>query len=75
MDLLNGQITASVSIGPSPLPTASQICPSPSYSVLLLHITYDNVVLHTQQNGVDILTFNFGNVDPEVVTVAAVSRQ
>jgi hypothetical protein len=27
-------------------------------------LTYDNVVLHIQQNGQDILTFNFGNVDP-----------
>src|SRR5712691_1699321 len=71
----NGQITASASIGPPPLPSASQICPNPGWSVQLVSITYDNVVLHIQQNGQDILTFNFGNVDPEVVTVAAVSRQ
>ncbi len=73
----NGQITASVSIGPPPLPSASQICPNPNWAVNLVSITYDNVVLHIQQNGVDILTFNFGNVDPEVlaVPVAVVSRQ
>ena len=71
----NGQITASASIGPPPLPSASQICPNPNWSVRLISITYDNVVLHLQQNGVDLLTYNFGNVDPEVVTVAAVSRQ
>jgi hypothetical protein len=73
----NGQITASVSIGPPALPSASQICPNPNWHVALLSITYDNVVLHIQQNGVDILTFNFGNVDPEVVAVPAtvVSRQ
>ena len=60
----NGQITASATIGPPPLPSASQICPNANWSVEVLSITYDNVVLHIQQNGVDILTFNFGNVDP-----------
>ena len=60
----NGQITASATIGPPPLPTASQICPNAGWSVLLVSITYDNVVLHIQQSGVDILTFNYGNVDP-----------
>jgi hypothetical protein len=60
----NGQIAASVSIGPPALPSPSQICPNPNWSVLILRLTYDNVVLHIQQQGVDILTFNFGNVDP-----------
>jgi hypothetical protein len=60
----NGQITATVSIGPPTLPSASQICPNPNWSVVLLSLTYDNVVLHIQQNNFDILTFNFGNVDP-----------
>ena len=60
----NGQITASASIGPPPLPSAFQICPNPNWSVQLVSLTYENVVLHIQQNGVDILTFNFGNVDP-----------
>jgi hypothetical protein len=60
----NGQITATVSIGPPPLPTASQICPNPNWSVQLVSLTYDNVVLHIQQGGSDILTFNFGTVDP-----------
>src|SRR6266487_5310638 len=71
----NGQITASASIGPPPLPTASQICPNPHWNVAIVSLTYFNVVLHIQQNGVDILTFNFGNVDPGVVAVAPVSRQ
>jgi hypothetical protein len=62
----NGQITARVTIGPSPLPSASQICPNPNWSVVLLSITYFNVVLHIQQNGFDILTFNFGTVDPRL---------
>jgi len=60
----NGQITGSATIGPPSLPGASQICPNPSWSVKVLSLTYDNVVLHIQQGGTDILTFNFGNVDP-----------
>jgi hypothetical protein len=72
----NGQITASATIGPPPLPSASQICPNPNWSVAILSLTYHNVVLHIQQNGVDILTFNFGNVDPGIaVPVAVVNRQ
>jgi len=71
----NGQITASVSIGPPTLPSASQICPNPGWNVRLVSITYDNVVLHIQQNGVDILTHNFGNVDPQAAAVVTVSRQ
>lgn len=62
----NGQITGSATIGPPPLPGSSQICPNPNWSVLLLSITYFNVVLHIQQNNADILTFNFGNVDPKL---------
>ena len=27
-------------------------------------ITYDNLVLHLQQKGVDVLTYNFGNFNP-----------
>ena len=60
----NGQVTASPSIGPPPLPTAAQICPNKNWDVDILLLTYFNVVLHIQQNGQDILTFNFGNVDP-----------
>jgi len=73
----DGQITGTVTLGPPPLPSASQICPNPNWSILLLSVTYFNVVLHIQQSGVDILTFNFGNVDPEVlaVPVGVVSSQ
>ena len=60
----NGQITASSTIGPPSLPSAAQICPNRDWSVKLVSITYFNVVLHIQQNGVDILTYNFGNLDP-----------
>jgi hypothetical protein len=60
----NGQITATVTIGPPSLPGASQICPNPNWSVDIVSLTYNNVVLHIQQGGTDILTFNFGTVDP-----------
>jgi hypothetical protein len=55
----NGQITGSATIGPPPLPSASQICPNPNWHVAIISITYTNIVLHIQQNGVDILTFNY----------------
>jgi hypothetical protein len=60
----NGQVTASPTIGPPPLPGPSEICPNPNWSVQINSLTYENVVLHIQQGGVDILTFNFGDVDP-----------
>ena len=60
----NGQITASATIGPPALPGASEICPNPNWSVQLVSITYFDVELHIQQGGVDILTFDFGDVDP-----------
>lgn len=60
----NGQITASPTIGPPPLPGASEICPNPNWSVRINSLTYFDVELHIQQGGVDILTFDFGNVDP-----------
>jgi hypothetical protein len=60
----NGQITASATIGPPSLPGPSEICPNPNWSVQIVSLTYEDVVLHIQQNGGDILTFNFGNVDP-----------
>lgn len=60
----NGQITANPTIGPPPLPGADVICPNPNWSVQIVSLTYTDVVLHIQQGGLDILTFNFGNVDP-----------
>jgi hypothetical protein len=60
----NGQITASPTLVPPPLPTAAQICPNKNWDIDILSLTYFNVVLHIQQQGTDILTFNFGNVDP-----------
>jgi len=60
----NGQVTASPTIGPPSLPGPSEICPNPNWSVTINSLTYNDVVLHIQQSGSDILTFNFGNVDP-----------
>lgn len=60
----NGQVTASPSIGPPPLPSAAELCPNPNWSVAINSLTYFDVELHIQQGGVDILTFDFGDVDP-----------
>ena len=60
----NGQITASPTIGPPALPSSAELCPNPNWSVAIVSLTYFDVVLHIQQQGFDILTFNFGNVDP-----------
>ena len=60
----NGQVTATPTLPTPDLPGADEICPNPHWQVDILSLTYDNVVLHIQQNGVDILTFNFGDVDP-----------
>jgi len=60
----NGQVTASPTIGPPPLPGAAELCPNPNWSVRINSLTYEDVVLHIQQGGVDILIFNFGDVDP-----------
>jgi len=61
----NGQITFSPSIGPPPLPSASDFCPNgKTWRVVILSLTYNGVVLHIQQNGADLLTFDFGSIDP-----------
>jgi hypothetical protein len=60
----NGNIKGSATIGPPSLPSAAQICPNKNWDINILSLTYFNVVLHIQQQGTDLLTFNFGNVDP-----------
>jgi hypothetical protein len=63
----NGQITASPTL---PFPASQQElrdaadCPNPNWTVRATNILFEDVVLHIQQNDVDILTFNFGDVDP-----------
>jgi hypothetical protein len=61
----NGQITFSVQLNPPPKPTPAQAgCQNSNWTVMVLSVTYTNVVLHIQQNGVDALTFSFGTIDP-----------
>jgi hypothetical protein len=60
----NGQITVhgGGTLGPPPIPSAAQICPNPNWHVVILSVIYTGVVLHIQQNGADVLIFNFGTV-------------
>lgn len=63
----NGQITATAKL---PFPASEQDledaadCPNPNWSVDVTSITYTGVELHIQQNGEDILNYDFGTVDP-----------
>jgi hypothetical protein len=61
----NGQITFSATIPAPPTPSSAVVCPNGNWSVRLTSLTFNNVVLHIQdQVGQDILTFNFGTIDP-----------
>jgi hypothetical protein len=61
----NGQITFSPTLGPPPAPSVADSCPNAkTWKLKLISITYYNVVLHVQQNGSDVLTHNYGTVDP-----------
>ena len=60
----NGQITFTVTIPPPPTPNSAIVCPNGNWSVSLLSLTFVGVVVHLQQNGVDILTGNLGTIDP-----------
>jgi hypothetical protein len=51
----NGQITFNVSL-PATTPNAADVCPSKKWTVVVSHVDYLGVVLHIQQNGVDLLT-------------------
>lgn len=51
----NGQITYNVSL-PATIPNAGDVCPSKQWTVVVSHVDYLGVVLHIQQNGVDILS-------------------
>jgi hypothetical protein len=51
----NGQITASSTLEAPDTPSAREICPNPNWSVRIESITYEDVELHVQQDGVDIL--------------------
>lgn len=61
----NGQITFSATLPPPPTPSSAQVCPNGNWRVQLTSLTFTNVVLHIQQpEGMEILTFNFGTIDP-----------
>jgi hypothetical protein len=61
----NGQITfRNVTIPPPATPSAREVCPNGNWTVHLIHLTYNDVVLHIQQNGDDILTKDLGVIDP-----------
>lgn len=61
----NGQITFSATL-PAPTPPSSKTeCPNGNWSVRLTSLTYTNVVLHIEQPaGQEILSYNFGTIDP-----------
>lgn len=61
----NGQITFAPTIPPPTPPSAATECPNGNWKVVLTSLTYSDVMLHIQQPpGTDVLTFNFGNIDP-----------
>jgi hypothetical protein len=61
----NGQITFSPNIPPPTPPSAATECPNGNWKVRLTSLTYSDVVLHIQQPpGTDVLTFDFGTIDP-----------
>src|SRR5947209_5404887 len=61
----NGQITFSATVPIPTPPSAATECPSANWTLRLTSLTYTHVVLHIQQpSGTDVLTFNFGTIDP-----------
>ncbi|MDX2679377.1 hypothetical protein [Streptomyces soliscabiei] len=60
-----GQITFRATLQSPPNPPSSQVCPNGNWRVVLASATFVNVVLHVQQPvGTDVLTWNFGDIDP-----------
>jgi hypothetical protein len=61
----NGQITFSATLPVPTPPSAATECPNGNWSVRLTSLTYTNVVLHIEQPaGVEIMSFDFGTIDP-----------
>jgi hypothetical protein len=61
----NGQITFSATLPVPTPPSAATECPNGNWRVRLTSLTYTTVVLHIEQPaGVEILSFNFGTIDP-----------
>ncbi len=60
-----GQITFRVTLQSPPNPSSREVCPNGNWRVVLVSATFTHVVLHIQQPaGNDVLTWNFGNIDP-----------
>lgn len=60
----NGQITFTVTLPVPPTPSSRDVCPNGNWTVRLTSLTYFNVVVHIQQDGMDILTGPLGDIDP-----------
>ncbi|MCX5560125.1 hypothetical protein [Streptomyces sp. NBC_00038] len=61
----NGQITFRNVTLPAPeTPSEDDVCPNGNWRVQLLHLTFNDVELHVQQNGEDILVRDLGDIDP-----------
>jgi hypothetical protein len=64
----NGQITATVSIGPPPLPSPADFCPAGAnthWTITITSLTYHDVTLHMEQNGVSVggdFPKNYGDI-------------
>jgi hypothetical protein len=65
----NGNITFTVGIPAPTAPTSTELCPGSNWNVVLVSITYVNVVLHIQQNGVDVLTVPLGTFSETFIVV------
>jgi hypothetical protein len=59
----NGSISFSPTL-PIPAVSPAGNCPNSNWKVVVLSVTYFDVVLHLQQSGTDLLTFDFGTIDP-----------
>jgi hypothetical protein len=60
----SGNVVFSATLPAPATPSAAAVCPNGNWTVELTSLTFTNVVLHFQQSGTDILTFNFGTIDP-----------
>jgi len=65
----NGQITFDATIPPPETPSPREVCPNGNWSVSLTSLTYFHLVLHIQQGSTDLLTWNFGDVDPSAADI------
>ena len=61
---VNGEISNSSTMDPPQLPSTSEFCFVSALNIEIESITYEDVVLHIKQNGVDVLRFDFGSVGP-----------